>query len=152
MSLRLSLRTSNSFWEREGFAGLGTWSILVVQLEQHVIYRLMAGGGQGGPSYNGRNWQKDCREWKLTKVDSPRKGAPGDQMWDLLCLHLASYLEGGPLISIMPLHLHINQISNYDDIWCMNIFQNIFSVSSERLCKSKLLDTFFNESLPGTFA
>ena len=26
------------------------WSVLVVQSEQHVIYRLMAGGGQGGPS------------------------------------------------------------------------------------------------------
>ena len=36
--------------EREGFAGLGMWSVLVVQSEQHVIYRMMAGGGQGGPS------------------------------------------------------------------------------------------------------
>ena len=36
--------------EREGFAGLGMWSVLVVRSEQHVIYRLMAGGGQGGPS------------------------------------------------------------------------------------------------------
>ena len=33
---------------REDFAGLGIWSILVVQSEQHVIYRLMAGGGRGG--------------------------------------------------------------------------------------------------------
>ena len=28
---------------REGFAGLGMWSVLVVQSGQHVIYRLMAG-------------------------------------------------------------------------------------------------------------
>ena len=41
--------------EREGFAGLGMWSVLVVQAEQHVIYRLKAGGGQGGPSKHGRN-------------------------------------------------------------------------------------------------
>ena len=34
--------------EREGFAALGVWSVLLVQSEQHVIYRLMAGGGQGG--------------------------------------------------------------------------------------------------------
>ena len=34
---------------------LGMWSVLVVQLEQHVMYRLMAGGGQGGPSLHGRN-------------------------------------------------------------------------------------------------
>ena len=36
--------------EREGFAGLGMLRVLVVKSEQHVIYRLMAGGGQGGPS------------------------------------------------------------------------------------------------------
>ena len=40
--LNLTLR------EREGFAGLGMWSVLVVQSEQHVIFRLVAGGGQGG--------------------------------------------------------------------------------------------------------
>ena len=32
------------------FRGLGMWSVLVVQSEQHVIYRLMAIGGQGGHS------------------------------------------------------------------------------------------------------
>ena len=26
------------------------WLDVVVQSEQHVLYRLMAGGGQGGPS------------------------------------------------------------------------------------------------------
>ena len=36
-------------------ASLGMRSVLVVQSEQHVIYRLMAGGGQGGPSLHGRN-------------------------------------------------------------------------------------------------
>ena len=41
----LSLRTSISFWKREGLAGLGMWSVRVVQSEQHVIYRLMVGGG-----------------------------------------------------------------------------------------------------------
>ena len=33
--------------EREGFTGLDMWSVLVVQLEQPVISRLMAGEGQG---------------------------------------------------------------------------------------------------------
>ena len=32
---------------REGFAGFAMWSVLVVQSEQHVIYRLKAGGGRG---------------------------------------------------------------------------------------------------------
>ena len=40
--------------------------------------------------------EKDCRE-------------------DLLCVQLASYLESGPLMWMMPLHLHINQKSGYDD-------------------------------------
>ena len=31
---------------RESFAGLGMWTVLVVQSEQHVTNRLMAGGGR----------------------------------------------------------------------------------------------------------
>ena len=41
--------------EREGFPGLGMWSVRVVQSEQHMICRLTARGGQGGPSKHGRN-------------------------------------------------------------------------------------------------
>ena len=48
--------------------------------------------------------------WQLTL----KKGAPGDQVRDLLCVQLASYLEKGPLLWIMPLHLHFNQKSDYD--------------------------------------
>ena len=57
--------------------------------------------------------EKDCREWKLTTVD-PQERSPGDQVWDLLCVQLASYLERGPLMWMMPLHLHVNQKSDYD--------------------------------------
>ena len=45
-----------------------------------------------------------------------KKGAPGDQVRDLLCVQLANYLERGPLIWMMPLHLHVNQKSEYDMI------------------------------------
>ena len=31
------------------------------------------------------------------------------------CVQLASYLEGDPLMWMMPLHLHVNQKSDYDD-------------------------------------
>ena len=42
-----------------------------------------------------------------------KKGAPGGvHVWDLLCVQLASYLEGGPLMWMMPLHLHVNQKSD----------------------------------------
>ena len=43
-----------------------------------------------------------------------KKGAPGDQVRDLLCVQLASCLERGPLMWMMPLHLHVNQKSDYD--------------------------------------
>ena len=32
--------------DREGFSGFGTWGALMVQSEQHVIHRLMAGRGR----------------------------------------------------------------------------------------------------------
>ena len=44
-----------------------------------------------------------------------KKGAPGDQVCDLLCVQLASYLERGPMMWMMPLHQHVNQKSDYDD-------------------------------------
>ena len=44
-----------------------------------------------------------------------KKGAPGDQVWDLLCVQLASYLVRAQLMWMMPLHLHVNQKSLYDD-------------------------------------
>ena len=34
-------------------------------------------------------------------------------MLDQLCVQLASYLEGGPLMWMM--HLHVNQKPDYDD-------------------------------------
>ena len=44
-----------------------------------------------------------------------KKGAPEDQVWDLLYLQLASYQGVGTLMWMTPLHLHINQKSDYDD-------------------------------------
>ena len=41
-----------------------------------------------------------------------KKGAPRDQVLDLLCVQLASSLERGPLVWMMPLHLHVNQKSD----------------------------------------
>ena len=40
---------------------------------------------------------------------------PGDLVWDLLCVQQASYLEGGPLVWMLPLYLHVNQKSDCDD-------------------------------------
>ena len=52
-----------------------------------------------------------------------KKGAPGDQVCDLLCMQLASYMERGPLKWMMPLHL--NQKSDYDMMMMIeNIMKN----------------------------
>ena len=41
----------------------------MVQSEQHVIYRLMAGGGTGRPKLTWKKlMEKDCRERRLTTV------------------------------------------------------------------------------------
>ena len=39
-----------------------------------------------------------------------KKGEPGDQVLDMLCMQLASYLERGQLMWMMPLHLHIKNL------------------------------------------
>ena len=40
---------------------------------------------------------------------------PGDLVWDLPCVQQVSYLEGGPLMWMLPLYLHIDLKSNDDD-------------------------------------
>ena len=64
-------------------------------------------GGREAPSWHGRNWQRKTAVSGSSPQLTLKKGAPGDQVWDLLCMQLASYLEGGPLMWMMPLHLHV---------------------------------------------
>ena len=58
--------------------------------------------------------ERDCREWKLTTVDPQERST-----WRLgvrSAMRAASQLPGkGPLMWLMPLHLHVNQKSDYDD-------------------------------------
>ena len=47
----------------------------------------------------GRKTQANMEETdgeRLQWVEALKKGAPRDQVWDLLWVQLASYLEGGP--------------------------------------------------------
>ena len=45
-----------------------------MQSEQHVIYRLMAGGAQLRPKLTWKKLtEKDCHEWKLTTVDTQER-------------------------------------------------------------------------------
>ena len=40
---------------------------------------------------------------------------PGDLVWDLPCVQQASYMEGGPLMWMLPVYLHVIQKSGDDD-------------------------------------
>ena len=75
---------------------------------------------------NGKHWpgrpkmtwkqleERDCREWKLSAID-PHDRHTWSLVWDLPCKQQASYLEGGPLMWMLPLYLHVNQKSDDDD-------------------------------------
>ena len=50
----------------------------------------------------------------LQRVESSRLSTfminiPGDLVWDLPCVQQASYLEGGQLMWMLPLYLHVNK-------------------------------------------
>ena len=79
------------------------------------ICRLAASGGREAQA----NMKETDKRKTAVSGSSPqltlKKGAPGDQVCDLLCVQLASYLERGPLMWMMSLHLHVNQKSGYDD-------------------------------------
>ena len=60
---------------------------------------------------DGREGLQKVEAWLSTlMIDTP-----GDLVWDLPCMQKASYLEGGPLMWMLPLYLHINQKSDDDD-------------------------------------
>ena len=74
-----------------------------------LIYRLRARGGGGQVTWKKlRKTAVSGSQRQLTL----KKGAPGDQVWDLLWVQLASYLERDQLVWRMS--LHVNQKSDYD--------------------------------------
>ena len=58
--------------------------------------------------------EKDCREWKIMTVDPQERSTWRSGVRS--AMRAASQLHGrGPLMWMMPLHLHVNQKSDYDD-------------------------------------
>ena len=105
-----------SFWRREDFDGMDMWNAPVVQPRQPLTYRLMESVGLGGPKWHGSSWQRGIAESGSSRLSTLMIDVPGDLVWDLPCVQQASYLEGGPLMWMLPLYLHVNQKSDYD-IW-----------------------------------
>ena len=101
------------------------WNAPVVQSRQPLTYRLMESVGLGGPKWHWSSWQRGIAESGSSRLSTLMIDVPGDLVWDLPCVEQASYLEGGPLMWMLPLYLHVNQKSDYDyydlrDIYCPN--------------------------------
>ena len=76
-------------------------------------------GGKPGPGRPKMTWKQLARgiaESGSSRLSTLMIAVPGDLVWDLPCVQQASYLEGGPLMWMLPLYLHVNQKSDYDDI------------------------------------
>ena len=58
--------------------------------------------------------ERDCTEWKLSAIDPQDRGTWRSGVRSAMRA-ASQYLEGGPLLWILPLYLHINQKSDDDD-------------------------------------
>ena len=111
----LELKTWTSYWKREGSAGMDMWNAPTVQSRQPLTYRLMESVGLGGPRWLGSSWRRGIAESGSSQLLTLMIETPGDLVWDLPCVQQASCLEGGPLLWIWPLYLHVNKKSDDDD-------------------------------------
>ena len=100
----LALRTWTSSWRREGSAGMDTWNAAKVQSSLPVTYRLMES-----------SWQRGIAESGISRLVILMLDTPGDLVWDMSCMQQASYLEGGPMMWMLPLYLHGNKKSGAND-------------------------------------
>ena len=110
-----ALKTWTSSWKGEGSAGMDRWNTPTVQLRQPLTYRLLESMGQRCPRWLGSSWQRGIAESGSSQLLTLMIETPGDLVWDLPCVQQASYLEGGPLLWILPLYLHVNKKSDDDD-------------------------------------
>ena len=105
----LALRILTLFWRREDSDGMDMWNAPMVQSGQPLTYRLMENVGLGGRRWRGNSWQRGIAESGSSQPSTLMIDIPGDLVWDLPCVKQASYLEGGPLVWMLPLYLHVNQ-------------------------------------------
>ena len=111
----LALRIWTSFWRREDSDGMDMRNAPMVQPRRPLTYLLMESVGLGGPKWHVSSWQRGIVESGSSRLSTLMIDVPGGLVWDLPCVQQASYLEGGPLMWMLPLYLHVNQKSDYDD-------------------------------------
>ena len=127
------LKTWTSYWKREGSAGMDMWNAPTVQSRQPLTYRLMDSVGLGGPRWLWGSWQRGISESGSFQLSTLMIETPGDLVWDLPCMQQAICLEGGPLLWIKPLYLHVNKKSDDDD-------DEIFSFGAICPCSGSIID------------
>ena len=71
--------------------------------------------GPGRPRMTMKQLTKRIAESRSSQLSNLMIDTPGDLVWDLPCVQQASYLEGGPLMWMLPMYLHVNQKSGDDD-------------------------------------
>ena len=112
---RLGIEDLTSFWRREGSAGMDMLNAPMVQSRQPFSYRLRESVGLGGPRWHESSWQRGIAESGSSRLSTLMIKVCGDLVWDLPCVHQASYLQGDPLMWMLSLYMNVNQKSGYDD-------------------------------------
>ena len=115
------------------------WNAPMVQSRQPLTYRLIESMGLGGQKWHGSSWQRGIAASRSSWLSTLMIDVPGNLVWDLPCVQQASYLEGGPLMWMLPLYLHFNQKSDYDMIYrlgecvppCLLIYETTVVLSVE---------------------
>ena len=110
-----ALKTWTSSWKKESSAGMDTWNTPTVQSRQPLTYRLLESVGLGGPRWLGSSWQRGIAESGSSQLSTLMIETPGNLVWDLPCEQQASYLEGSPMLRILPLYQNVNKKSDDDD-------------------------------------
>ena len=70
---------------------------------QWCTYRMKESMGLGGPRWHESSWQRGIAESGSSWLSTLMVEICGDLVWDLPCMQQASYLEGGPLMWMLPL-------------------------------------------------
>ena len=87
----LALKIWNSFWRREGSAGVDMWNVATVQSRQPLTFRLKESVGLGGQRWHGSSWQRGIAESGSSRLLTLMIDIPGDLVWDLPCVQQASW-------------------------------------------------------------
>ena len=86
-----------------------------IQINGLQTYRLMESMGLGGPRWLGSSWLRGIAESGSSQLSTLMIETPEDLVWDLRCVPQASCVEGGSLLWIWPLYLHVHKKSDDDD-------------------------------------